>query len=81
MLKIYGSMMCPDCVKCREDLDRAGVRYEYLDFADSLWNVKCFLSLRDENEAFAEVKAAGKIGIPCIVREDSTVTLSWEEYM
>lgn len=81
MLKIYGSMMCPDCVRCREDLDKAGVRYEYLDFADSLWNVKCFLNLRDQEPVFADVKAAGKIGIPCIVREDGSVTLSWEEYM
>ena len=31
MLKIYGSMMCPDCVKCREDLDNACVPYEYLE--------------------------------------------------
>jgi len=81
MLKIYGSMMCPDCVRCREDLDKAGVRYEYLDFADSLWNVKCFLELRDREAAFTDTKAAGKIGIPCIVREDGSVTLSWEEYM
>ena len=24
MLKIYGSMLCKDCVQCREDLDKAG---------------------------------------------------------
>lgn len=80
MLKIYGSMLCPDCVQCREDLDRAGVAYEYLDFSESLLNLKEFLSLR-ERSAFDEVRAAGKIGIPCIVKEDGTVTLSWEEYM
>lgn len=81
MLKIYGSMFCPDCVKCREDLDKAGVPYEYLDFADSLWNLKVFLDRRDNDPAFAELKAAGKIGIPCIIREDGSVTLSWEEFM
>lgn len=81
MLKIYGSMFCPDCVKCRADLDRAGVAYEYLDFADSLWNLKMFLSYRDGDAAFADLKAAGKIGIPCIVREDGSVTLDWEEFM
>ena len=81
MLKIYGSMFCPDCVKCREDLDRAGVPYEYLDFADSLWNLKVFLGLRDKEAVFDELKEAGKIGIPCILREDGTVTLSWEEFM
>lgn len=81
MLKIYGSMMCPDCVQCRKELDQAGVRYEYLDFADSLWNVKLFLGLRDTEEVFAEVREAGKIGIPCIQREDGTVTLNWEEFL
>lgn len=81
MIKIYGSMMCPDCVKCRKDLENAGVKYVYLDFADSLRNLKEFLVLREEKEAFCEIKVAGKIGIPCIVAEDGTVSLSWEEYM
>ena len=81
MLKIYGSMQCPDCVKCRKDLDRAGVPYEYLDFADSLWNLKVFLGLRDREPVFTDMKAAGKIGIPCIQREDGSVTLDWAEFM
>lgn len=81
MLKIYGSMQCPDCVKCREDLDKAGIRYEYLDFSDSLRNLKEFLNLRDSHPALAEAKREGKIGIPCIVREDGTVALDWEEFM
>lgn len=81
MLKIYGSMQCPDCVKCREDLDKAGVSYEYLDFSDSLWNLKVFLGLRDNDPIFTDVKANGKIGIPCILREDGSVALDWEEFM
>lgn len=81
MLKIYGSMMCPDCVQCRKDLDKAGVRYEYLDFADSLWNVKLFLNLRDSEAVFAEVREGEKIGIPCIQREDGSVTLDWAEFL
>ena len=36
MLKIYGSMLCPDCVKCRNDLDQHGIAYEYCDFADNV---------------------------------------------
>ena len=80
MLKIYGSMQCPDCVRCRSDLDRAGVAYEYLDFSDSLLNLKAFLVLR-ENSIFQEIRAEGKIGIPCIVREDGSLTLNWEEFM
>lgn len=81
MLKIYGSMLCPDCVRCRRDLDSAGVAYEYLDFSDNLGNLKEFLALRDSLALFVPVKAGGSIGIPCIVREDGSVTLDWEEFM
>lgn len=81
MLKIYGSMLCPDCVQCREDLDRAGVHYEYLDFSESLLNLKEFLKLRDTHDLFAPLKVEGKIGIPCILREDGSVTLDWDEFL
>ena len=81
MLKIYGSMQCPDCTRCREDLDRAEVSYEYLDFGMSLKYLKEFLAIRDSSSLFEEVKAKGSIGIPCILREDGTVTLSWDEFL
>lgn len=80
MLKIYGSMLCPDCVRCREELDRAGVEYEYLDFADSLLHLKEFLKLR-ELPVFDEIKSAGGIGIPCIVDEAGNVRLDWSCYV
>lgn len=80
MLKVYGSMLCPDCVQCRAELDKAGVAYEYLDFAENLRNLKEFLVLR-ETPLFADIRKEGKIGIPCIVKEDGSITLSWEEYM
>ena len=81
MLKIYGSMLCPDCVECRADLDKAGVAYEYLDFSDQLRNLKEFLALRDSDPVFDAVKQRGSIGIPCIVTEDGRITLDWEEFM
>ena len=81
MIRIYGSMLCPDCVKCREDLDRAGIAYAYLDFAESLLHLKEFLKIRESNPLFAEVKAGGGIGIPCIVKEDGSITLDWTELM
>lgn len=81
MLRIYGSMQCPDCVACRNDLDQACVQYEYLDFADDLRNLKAFLVIRDRDPVFKQVKENGSIGIPCIIREDSSVTLDWSEYV
>lgn len=81
MIKIYGSMLCKDCVQCREDLDKAGVSYEYLDFAENLLHLKEFLAIRERDPQFNAVRENGGIGIPCIVREDGSVTLDWEEFM
>ena len=81
MLKIYGSMLCPDCVACRKALDDANVAYEYLDFAEHLQNLKDFLKLRDREAAFEAIRGSGKIGIPCILRDDGSVTLDWTEYV
>ena len=81
MLKIYGSMLCKDCVQCREELDKAGVPYLYLDFSEELKNLKEFLALRDRLDIFNEVKLAGGVGIPCLVDDKGSVTLSWEQYL
>lgn len=80
MLKIYGSRLCPDCVQCLEALDAAGVKYEYLDFGESLPALKAFLKLR-ELPLFAQVRQEGKIGIPCLLDDSGTVSLSWDPYV
>jgi glutaredoxin-related protein len=77
-MTIYGSMLCPDCVECVKDLDAAGTAYIFCDFSDNLLNLKNFLKIRDQNDVFEEVKREGKIGIPCIVYDDGTVSLTWK---
>ena len=81
MMKIYGSMLCKDCGQCRADLDREGVAYEFLDFADALINLKEFLEIREGNPLFDESREKGGIGIPCIVKESGEITLDWEEFL
>ena len=81
MLKVYGMRICPDTVECCEALTRAGVEYEYLDFADALGNLKEFLKLRDSHPAFAEARQEGYIGIPCLVGDSGEIFLSWSNYV
>ena len=81
MLKIYGSMLCPDCVQCCEELTVAGVAYEFCDFADSLLNLKAFLAIRDKSDLFDSARNEGRIGIPCIVNEEGNVSLDWDIYV
>lgn len=81
MLKIYGSPLCPDCVKCKQELEAAGVEFLYLDIGEKLLYLKQFLKIRDGNECFEAVRQRGQIGIPCILREDGSVTFEWDEYL
>ena len=73
--------ICPDTVECCEALTRAGVEYEFLDFAEKTANLKAFLKLRDSSPLFDSVRQEGGIGIPCIQREDGSITFDWEEFM
>ena len=79
MLIVYGMMICPDCVQCRQELDGAGVMYEFRDFSESTKNLKEFLALRDTNPVFEGPRAEGKIGIPCLVTPEGRLTLDWGE--
>ena len=81
MLKVYGMKICPDTVECLKALTKAGIQFEYLDFADKTANLKAFLKLRDSSPLFDAVRQEGNIGIPCIQREDGSITLHWQEIM
>lgn len=81
MLIIYGYDQCPDCIQCKADLDKAAVTYEYRSIAENLLFLKEFLVIRDKEAVFAPVREAGKIGIPCILEEDGSVRLEWDQYL
>lgn len=64
MLKVYGMMICPDCASCREEFDKAGIAYEFLDFAEATKNLKEFLKLRDAAPCFKRPRRPGISGFP-----------------
>lgn len=80
MLKVFGSPLCKDCVRCKEDLEKAGVPYVYMDITGNLMFLKKFLKLR-ELPVFDEVREKGQIGIPCIEMEDGSITLNWDAFI
>lgn len=79
MLKIYGSEMCPRCIACKKAFDEKGISYEFIDINETLANLKALLKYRDSSDLFDEPKAEGRIGIPCIICEDGSITLNWQE--
>ena len=81
MLKVFGSPYCPDCVACKEILEKNHIPFEYVDITGSIRGLKQFLALRDHSEAYDEVKKEGYIGIPTLVLEDGTIRFDYEEWL
>ena len=51
-----------------------------MDITGNLMFLKKFLKLR-ENSAFDLIREKGQIGIPCILKEDDTITFDWKEFL
>ena len=81
MLKIYGSEYCPDCTACEKALDDAHIPYEFINISANKPNLKAFLQLRDTDPHIDKVRERGLVGIPCIIREDGTMTFHYEKVL
>ena len=81
MLKVYGSPLCPDCTACKAAFDVNGIEYDFVDITGSMRNLKEFLKHRDKDNVFDDARKNGYIGIPALLREDSSVSLDWEAYL
>ena len=77
---VFGSSMCPDCIVMKNESDKRGIKYLYLDINENLANLKKFLIFR-ENSAFDFAKKNGSIGIPAMVINDGEkIIFSIEEF-
>ena len=78
MPKVYGSMLCPDCVEAKEYFEKVNYKYEFINITESMKNLKEFLALRDNRKEFDDVKKLGYIGIPAILTDDNKIILGDE---
>ena len=78
MPKVYGTMLCPDCVEAKEYFEKVNYKYEFINITESMKNLKEFLALRDNRKEFEEVKKLGYIGIPAILTDDNKIILGDE---
>ncbi|MDF2801087.1 MAG: glutaredoxin-like protein [Anaerocolumna sp.] len=79
---IYGAEICPDCVEAKEMLKKSPeIQVEYKNITESTRVLKEFLTYRDKDAIFDEVKEDGRIGIPFFILEDGTKTFDITPYI
>lgn len=76
---VYGTTTCKDCVDALEALDSRSVQFKFLEFSDSINNLKRFLKIRDTHPMFEPVRKQGSVGVPLFVFEDGSMTFSLDE--
>lgn len=79
---MYGAPICGDCVIAKERLlEKKDVTLDYRNIIESTAVLKEFLSYRDNESIFDDIKANGNIGIPFFILEDGTKTLQINSYV
>lgn len=76
MKKCYGTDLCINCVEAKKYIKENNIEIDFIDITESIENLKEFLSLRDNNEIFDEVKKQGRVGIPCFVDESGNISFT-----
>lgn len=79
MIKVYGSEICRSCREFKALAVERGLTVEFVDITESTPNLRAFLQLRDNHPLFAEIRAAGRIGIPVFAKESGEITLDVNE--
>ena len=64
---MYSSMHWGGCPPVKAWLSAHNVEYTLIDISTGMLPLKQFLKYRDTREEFAEIKEAGRVGLPCIV--------------
>lgn len=79
MIKIYGMSTCPDCSYLFDQIKGREAEFEYIEIGEHILKIKEFIHIRDNNEIFKDVAAAGGVGLPCFLFEDGRVSLTPED--
>ena len=78
---VYGTRNCPDTVAALAAYEKRGIIVDFRDIDSSVATLKAFLTLRDTKDVFASVRANHGVGVPCVIKEDGSLTLDWEEIL
>ncbi|MCY6959922.1 hypothetical protein [Clostridium brassicae] len=72
---MYGSELCEDTMEAKKLFEENKVEYVFKDITKELSNLKEFLAIRDTNSCYSKIREEHGIGMPCIVKEDGSITL------
>ena len=77
-LIVYGTRNCPDTCAALTEYNNRGIEVDFRNIDENIATLKEFLTLRDTEKIFAPVREHHGVGVPCVIKEDGSLTLDWE---
>lgn len=77
---VIGSHLCPDTIYALCKLTENKIAFDFKDISSSFPALKEYLSIRENNPIYEEIKNNGGLGIPCFLK-DEKITLDLEDVL
>ncbi|MCQ8211191.1 glutaredoxin [Cetobacterium somerae] len=77
---VIGSHLCPDTIYAVCKLKEKKINFDFRDISSNFTALKEYLSLREANPIYEEVKIKGGLGIPCFLKGEE-ITLNLDDVL
>ena len=78
---VIGSHLCPDTLYALNQLTASGAEADFQDILSCQDALKTYLNIRETSDLYAQIRGTQRLGIPCFVREDGSMTLNISEIL
>ena len=78
---VIGSHPCPDTLYALHQLAAAGAEVEFKDILSCHTALQDYLQIRESSPLYAEIRGTRRLGVPCFVQEDGSLTLDLHDIL
>lgn len=78
---VIGSHLCADTLYALNQLAAAGVNTEFKDILSCHADLREYLKLRDTHPVYEKIRGTERLGVPCFVLDDGSLTLEIKEIL
>ena len=78
---VIGSHLCPDTLYALNRLTKANAEVDFKDILSCHGALQDYLDIRENSPLYASIRGTRRLGVPCFVQEDGTMTLSLSDIL
>lgn len=80
-ITVVGSHLCPDTLYALHQLSAANAEISFVDILASHETLQTYLHIRETSDLYSEIRGTQRLGVPCFIREDGTMTLDLNDIL